>query len=117
MTPWQYVKAIGLGVGNVIFCAGWLVYDLATDHGWQRVVFPLVFTTLLALGVWQVPRSLRSYRRMVESERALGTERAKLLRLMVRRHYPVEVMLRVDHMIMHDAPMDDVLAVLAEHRP
>jgi hypothetical protein len=115
----DYVRAIGLGVASALWCIGWLVYDLfiAPMHGWERVVFPLIFGVLLVWVLWQIPRSLRSYRRLRDSSYALGLQRAKMVATMLRRGYPPDVILQVDRMIMGEAPIESVLAVLAEHRP
>lgn len=120
MRPWDYVKALWLNVLVCAWCAGWLAFDLfaAGMHGWERVVFPAFFFTLLVWQVgWVAPRSLRSYTRLRASSHAMGEARAKLISTLVRRGYPLDVILRVDAMVMDEAPVDDVLAVMAEHRP
>jgi hypothetical protein len=120
MRPATTCKAIGLGVASALWCIGWLVYDLfiAPMHGWGRVVFPLIFGLLLAWNLWQIPRSLRSYKRLRASSprprRAAGQadDHAGAPGLPAGRD-PAGGLA----MLMGDAPIENVLAVMAEHRP
>jgi hypothetical protein len=119
LTPWQWVKAVGGITVSTLWCLGWLVWDLfvADFTGWWHALFVSIFALLLAFNLWQWPRSLRSYRRLVTSTRRLGETRARFLKKALTAGYPPEIVLRVDQMILSDAPPGDVMAVLAEHRP
>lgn len=118
LTPWQWVKAAGLGAFTTAWCLYFLVRNVVVDEaGWLKVLFVSIFTLLLGLNLWQLPRSVRSYRRMVTSTRRLGESRVRFLRMALAKGYPPEIVLRVDRMIMDEAPPGDVKAVLDEHRP
>lgn len=118
LTPWQWVKAAGLGVASLVWCGYFLVSNLVADEaGWLKVLFATIFTLLLGFNLWQLPRSVRSYRRMVTSTRRMGESRARFLRRALLLGYPPEIVLRVDQMIMAQAPAGDIKAVLDEHRP
>lgn len=118
LTPWQWVKAAGPMAFTTVWCGYFLVRSLVVDEsGWWRALFVSIFGLLLALNLWQWPRTLRNYRAMVASRRRLGESRARFLAAALARGYPPEIVLRVDEMIMAEAPAADVKALLDEHRP
>lgn len=117
MTRWQYVKAVGWPTWGALWAAGWAVYDLLFQTGWARAVLVPFFLLMVAFNVWWWPRSLRSYRRMVDSGRRLGEARMRLIGTMLRKGYPPEIVLRVDSMIQADMPPELVAAVMDAYRP
>lgn len=118
MTVWQWTKATAFPTFNVGFVGYWLVQEVITPApgGW-RVLFLTLFSLLLALALWQWPRSVGSYRRMVESERALGAERARFIKTAVRHGYPMGVIFLVDHLIQEGRPMGEIQTIIDAHRP
>lgn len=116
LSPRQWVKAVGVHTFSVVWCAGWLLWDLFHFTGWERVALVAVFTALLALALDQWPRSLRSYRSLVASERRLGASRGRFLSTAVMRGWPVDVVFQVDRLLMR-GELDSARALLEEHRP
>lgn len=116
MTPWQWVKAVGAPTGSALWSAGWMTWHLFHYTGWARWGLAALFGALLALSLWQWPRSLRSYRALVASERRLGANRAHFLTTALMHGWPSDVVLRVDELLMR-GELDSARALLEEHRP
>jgi hypothetical protein len=117
--PRQWAAAVGLPTTMIVWCIGWLLWDLlaAGYSGWLKLLFGAWFVALLAWNVWQWPRSLRSYRRLLESGRRANMARARLMTSLLVQGYPPSVVYRVDELVMTDAPVEQVQALLDEHRP
>lgn len=119
MRPRQWAAAVGLPTSMIAWCAVWLVWDLflADFPGWERALFAAFFGLLLAFNVWQWPRSLRSYRRLLASTRAVTSARVRLMTSLLTHGYPPQVVYRVDELVATDGAVEDIQALLDEHRP
>lgn len=111
MTPWDWVKAVGVLTANIAFCVAFAVYEALAGVWWLVAIYVVI--TAWSVRLW--PRSLRSYRRVLAAERAMGRNRARFIIEATKRGLPPEVILQLDRMIQAGAPAEDVRAVIEEH--